>query len=119
MDTEGSTKDGWGWWIGDNDDHYSSGPHATRDHAILAARFERIGYDSEEKTVAFCIVEAQSKPINFAAMFDAREWLEWIDENKLVDLWGENGDTRLDQLGEADISDCYLREYLVRRACCG
>lgn len=95
----------WGWWIGDNDDHYSSGPHATRDHAILAAKFERMGFEAEDQTVAFCIVEAQSNPIEFAPLFDAREWLEWVDENKLSDLWGESGESRLDQLGETDIDN--------------
>lgn len=100
----------WGWWIGDDDEHYSSGPHPTREDAIRTAKNDQMGYCDEEQTVAFCLIEAQSGPIQFAPLFNAHEWLEWIDENDLSELWGESGASKLDTLSDDDIAS--LQQYV-------
>lgn len=103
MENANDATQNWGWWIGDDHEHYSSGPHATREDAIRTAKNDKMGYCGEGKTVAFCLVEAQSGPIDFAPLFDARDWLDWVDENQLCDLWGED-ESKLDELSEDDIS---------------
>jgi hypothetical protein len=95
----------WGWWIGDDEDCYSSGPHTTRSHAIQAAQYAGMGFEPEDQTISFCIVEAQSNPIEFAPLFDAREWLDLVGEDKLSALWSANGANPLEQLDGSDIDD--------------
>ncbi len=84
----------WGWYAGSDDEHYHTGPLATRDEA-MAALNGRGGY----------IIEAHQGPVKLSAYIDAQDLLERA-EDTAYDLSNENGDPIFDAKSEqiADLS---------------
>lgn len=75
------TKPTWGWWVGSNEEWYSTGPLASRDDAIAGGKAE---YPGE----TFCIVEALPQSLSFSAenlidaqYFEADDLFSYEDGN--------------------------------------
>jgi hypothetical protein len=76
----------WGWYIGRDDEVYTSGPE-TYDDAVMIAREEYEGAH---------ICEAYKAPVQIASLFDAHDWLERCEDQVCDDYIGENGDVLFD-----------------------
>jgi len=101
MDVKDDQKD-WGWWIGRDDEVYTSGPETYED----AVRIAREEYEGAH------ICEAHKVHVPLASMFDAHGWLENCEEQVWDECVGENGDVLFDMTPE----DCNALQFAVREA---
>lgn len=76
----------WGWYVGRDDEVYTSGPETYED----AVRIAREEYEGAH------ICEAYKAPVPLASMFDAYDWLERCEEQVWDEYVGENGDCLFD-----------------------
>jgi hypothetical protein len=76
----------WGWYVGRDDEVYTSGPETYED----AVRIAREEYEGAH------ICEAYKAPVPLASMFDAHDWLEECEERVWDEYVGQNGDCLFD-----------------------
>ena len=76
----------WGWYIGRDDEVYTSGPETYED----AVRIAREEYEGAH------ICEAYKTPVALASMFDVHDWLEQCEDQVWDEYVGENGDQLFD-----------------------
>lgn len=92
--------EGWGWWAGWDDEHYTVGPEDTRDAIIQAAVGENTGENDDGTRLVFHIVEAMQKPIQLSSVVDLSESVErWLDCNE--EMHDEEGNTPFEKLTAA------------------
>lgn len=80
----------WGWYVGRDDELYTSGPEEYED-AVRIARDEYGG--------AY-ICEAYKAPVRLSSMFDVHGWLEQCEDRVWEECIGENGDKLFDMTPE-------------------
>ena len=95
-----TNKKDWGWYIGCDEEIYTSGPE-TYDDAVRIAREEYEGAH---------ICEAYKEPVRLSKFFDAGYFLELCNEHAWDDYIGENGDVLFDVTPE----DCEALQLAVR-----
>lgn len=81
----------WGWWFSSDEENYS-GPYATRDAAIAAARSEHCGeFDRVEGVGRFYLLEARQGPIALWRYVDSSDVMENVCQAVDDDYGGEDG----------------------------
>lgn len=81
----------WGWWFSSDEENYS-GPYATRDEAIRAARHEDCGEWGRVPGVGrFYLLEARQGPIALWAYTDSGSVMERVMEAVDDEYGGEDG----------------------------
>jgi len=80
----------WGWYIGRDDEIYTSGPESKE----CAMRIAREEYEGAH------ICEAYKEPVSLSSMFDACEWIEDCEDKVWDECVGENGDILFDMTPE-------------------
>lgn len=85
--------DGWGWYAGWDDEHYTCGPEDSREAIIQAARNEEIGFrDADEDgpdRLCFHIVEARQDPVEIASLLKIYDLVEQWDCGPLEEMGPE------------------------------
>jgi hypothetical protein len=76
----------WGWYIGRDEEVYTSGPETYED----AVRIAREEYEGAH------ICEAYKAPVPLASFFDVHGWLEQCEDQTWDEYVGENGDALFD-----------------------
>jgi hypothetical protein len=74
-------KKDWGWYVGHDDEVYTSGPETYED----AVRIAREEYEGAH------ICEAYKDPVPLSSMFDVHNWLEQCEERACEEYLGEDG----------------------------
>ena len=81
----------WGWWFSADEENYS-GPYATRDEAIRAARFERCGeFHTCEGAGRFYLLEARQGPIALWRYVECNDVMENVCQAVDDEAGGEDG----------------------------
>lgn len=88
------------WWIGTNDEYYSNWAN-TREEAIKAGQSDYQG--------GFYMVCARCDPVDLAAHFDVREFIQNFEDNDTDYLTGEGLDTVFHSITDAQLNDLEAR----------
>lgn len=111
-----STSENWQWWAGDNDEHYSVGPCATREEAIAEAVDTDVGYDEtpDGPVNHLHLCEAlMYPPLRLANYLNLRRIIEDAEE-QVEEMNNPNGDRTLFDASADQLSDLAER---LKRAC--
>lgn len=73
-------KSGYQWWAGSSEEHYTEGPFNTRAEAIEAG--EEVFYGDD----GFYIIEASLQDLKLSWYFEARDFIQEVEENRCDDL---------------------------------
>jgi hypothetical protein len=110
------TNEGWSWWSGFDEEHFSFGPFSSRDEAIAEAQSDACGEFQDKNgtwKVGIWLVEARKDPLRLAEYINVERMLECADEAVgESDRASEDDDPPYFDITpqqEADLTECIKR----------